>query len=495
MRRIGWLLFLLVLSGCGPRTPSYSPPTPCCRPAPPPCCPPEDPCPLGTVTLEEAEAIALSHNPDLHRMRQLLMRAQQGRLDALSKWLPELNLVSLGYKAEEVVMFANARSAFLTQLNTTQALISTDKWFDAKIAGLIVQQMRALLNAATIDILFQTRTLYYQLVYDRETVETAKQKIELLTSLAVQEQADYKIGTTILLNVNQSKVAVANASSVYYDAIKRYRVDLDAFVRVLGYDPGKVEVEIGSEGIPIGSIPELATKVDRMAALFEEGDPEGPIYKKGYPITQERLMATLFSPSEVASWEGLALTYRPELAEARTEVRIAQEEVGKQRGEYWPQINLEFNYGGYPTKMLDTPTSNFFNQSFSWGLGYSVKWLLFDGFGRRYRISKAIHNRSAKQFEYQKSVQMAYEDVRKQIFEIEDGVASFVTAESNVRLAQQTLDLAKSQLEIGYITVFDYQIVVDNLIDALNIRNRAEFDLMAGYYGLIHASGADLRCR
>ena len=90
-------------------------------------------------------------------------------------------------------------------------------------------------------------------------------------------------------------------------------------------------------------------------------------------------------------------------------------------------------------------------------------------------------------------MQNSYEEVREQIFDITESVANYVTAQGNVALAEQTLDLANKQLEIGYLTVFDYQIVVDGLIQALYIRDRARYDLIKGYYGLIHATGCDLK--
>ncbi|MGA8164832.1 MAG: TolC family protein [Waddliaceae bacterium] len=445
-----------------------------------------------SFTLADAEAVALTNNKDILAMRQLVEKVKQGRLESISKWLPEVNLISRGYKTERVQEDTGTRSSFISQLSLTQALFSPDRYYQVKISNFEVMQLNALFDALIIDVLYDIRTAYYAILLDYENIAVAKRTVDLFSSLAKRMEANYDIGYSILLNVNQSKVAIANATSVYYQSAKQLEVDLDRLATLLGYNSGSIKLQFAEHGIPIFSIPDIAEKVVRVEEIFAKQKKEGEIYQPSFPEREERLMKNLYSQYEIEDWEKKALLYRPDLQARCAEWKIAAEQVKKQKGEYLPSVRLEANYGGYPTRMLDNPSSGFFNQHFNWAVGFCLHWLVYDGCGRTYRINQAKHERQAKCLEYSKGIQSLYEEIRKQIFTIEESVANYVTAEGNVKLAEQTLTLADKQLDIGYITVFDYQIVVNALIQAINIRNRARFDLIRGYYGLRHASGVDL---
>lgn len=451
-------------------------------------------CTLLDLKMRDAESIAMENNNDIKTLQQLVGKAREGRLEAISKWFPQVYLISSGYKTEKRQLFTGVHSAFLSQFYISQALFSTEKYFNLRISALVAEQLKLLLEAIIIDVLFEVRTAYYQVVLDYLNIETAKINIDLFVDLSEKQQSNYQIGTSILLNVNQSLVNVANATKAYYDAVKQLKVDLDYLVQVLGYDPGTVNVTIGEKEIPIMKISEIASKIDRVDQVFTRNDDGGLIFNKGFPETQQILMNHLFTQNEISCWENLALMYRPTLRSQATEVSIASEYISKRRGEFLPEVSLEANYGGTPTQMLDNPSGSFLNQKFDWGIGYRINWLIWDSLGRDHRIREAMYEKSAKQYEYCKGVQIAYADVRRQIFEIEDSVANYVTSVSSVKLAEETVQLAKNSLNIGYINVFDYQIVVDGLIQALYTRDESKFDLIKGYFGLIHASGADLIC-
>jgi outer membrane protein TolC len=449
-------------------------------------------CTIAGFTLEQAERITLQNNKDLCTLCQLYQSAKAGRLVSLSQWLPQIELVSYGYKVQHRQANTRSYSSFISQFKLMQHLFSTDAYYDVKISGLVAENLKLLLEALMIDVLFDVRTAFYQVILDTQNISTAKTNVEILTSLAVRMESNLNRGTSILLNVNQSKVAIANATSQYYQAIKQLEVDLDRLVNLMGYVPGTVRLDFATKEIPLFEIAEIGDKVLKVMKIFNDKPPQGAIYKEDFPLSEEEAMKSLFTPEEICCWEKLALALRPELKSKVKEWQIADEKVQKEKGTYLPELNLEFNYGGFPTYTEFYPSSGLFNQKYYWAVGFSFSWLLFDGCGREFRIREARHDRNAKLCEFRKSVQMSYQEVRFQIFSITESVANFVTAEGNVSLARQTLDLANKQLEIGYITVFDYQIVVDGLIQALYIRDRARFDLIKGYYGLKHASASDL---
>lgn len=449
---------------------------------------------LNSLTLEQAEMIAVENNNQVNEVRELLKKAKEGKLESLSKWMPKIEAMYMMARSEKKQFFSNSPSTFFTQLALTQSIFSSDIYYDIKIADLVVEQLRLLLNAAVIDILYQVRVSYYQVILDHENIHAALDKVELLQSLSKRMQDRYDIGTSILYNVNQSKVAIANATSTYYDSIKQLKVDLDKLANVLGYDPGDVEIEVAKLEIPVNEIPEIKEKLEKLEPLLNEhtANLDTYIFAKGYPESEQRAMQRLFSRYEIKSFEEKALKFQPNLKAYENEVAIAKQEVAKQIGEYMPNMTFNFNYGGNPSGLIPMPTSRFTNQEMQWGVGVSLNWLVFDSLGRERRVRKARFEKSSKEFRYKKGVQDAFSGVRKSIFEMEESAASFLTAASNVKLATQTVKLADDQLDIGYSTIFDYQITVDGLIQAVNTKNKAKYDLIKSYYSLVHATGEDL---
>ncbi|MDR3624946.1 MAG: TolC family protein [Chlamydiales bacterium] len=449
------------------------------------------------LSLCEAEKIALKNNQQIKATEQLLQKAREGNLESFSKWFPELQASSDAYRTQfNQQPILNSRALFLTQLTLTQSIFSLERYYNVKISELYVQQLSLLLQAAQNDTLLQVREAYYQVILDQDNIATAKEKVELLRQLAIQMEGKYRIGEAILYNVNQSKVAVANAMTFYYQTLKQFKIDIDVLVRVLGYDPGTLCVDLEEREIPIYSIPLIACKLHSVEQVINinGGQEDQFIFQPGFPEIEERRMYRLFSSEEMFSWEQIANEKRPDIRLGRNFISIAKEQIRNQQAEYYPTVDLIGNYGGFPTPYVPYPRNVFFEQSFGWGIGLELNWLLFDSFGREYRVSQAKSQERATAFNYQKTVFDAHGDVRSQIYQIEEAVASYVTARANVLLAEQLLIEAKQQMDIGYITVFDYQISVDALIQARNTRDTADFNLIVAYYSLRHASGIDVNC-
>ncbi len=454
----------------------------------------DDPVVLSSLTLEQAEMIALEKNHQVQTLRALYQKAVEGKLESYSKWMPTLSAFSDMYVANKKQVFTNSKSAFLTQFTLSQSILEMDKYYDVKIAKLVQEQLKLLLNAAIIDTLFEVRSLYYLVILDYESIAAAEDKVELLTSLANRMKDRYEVGTTILYNVNQSQVAIANAMAAYYEVVKAQKVNMDRLVSAMGFDPGNCQIQFAKLEIPVDTIPLLGEKLCHLRSLFEEDGlkADQKLFTKSYPLTEIHKIKALFSKPEISYWESKAKKYDPTLSASEKEVVIARREVSKGYGEYIPKVTLNVNYGGNPTDQLFVPATSFSSQTFEWGVGLQFKWMIFDSLGRERRIKQARYQKKAKESQYKKELQKTYENVRKQIFSIEEAISSFVTADANVRLATQTVDLANDQLDIGYVTIFDYQITVDGLVQALNHRNKARYEIINAYYGLRHASGADL---
>lgn len=444
---------------------------------------------LEALSLQEAEAIALSTNPQVRASEELVEMARQGRLDAISKWLPQLTFTTQGFKTQKPITFLmlNKPSAFLTELSMTQTLFSTQVYYQVGISTLMMEQFKRLLEAAKNDVLYQTRTLYFQVALDHKKLKTAQEHIDLLEYLADRMQGKFNIGEATAYQVNQARVAVANVTDTYYQTLKMLKSHQDELSKILGYDPVDTPFTYNQEDIDIFQIPELAEKVKAAEAIFQEES----ILKKAFVNMQAKIMDRIFSQAEFAKWSLYADSHRPDVLLSQTNVQLAKETVRLKRGEYWPTVSILGNFGGAPTPYFFQASTQFNNQVFEWAVGFSVNWTLFDGTGRTRRIQKARAEARSVQFTAKRVSQAAHTDVREQLYSMQKAMAQYLTSTANYQLAQQTLEQAKSQLDIGFSTIYDYLISVDGLIRAKTAQDEGRFDLLSSYYALLHASGKE----
>jgi outer membrane protein TolC len=302
-------------------------------------------------------------------------------------------------------------------------------------------------------------------------------------------QGFYDIGEATAYNVNQAKVAVSNVTDAYYETLKELKGHQDDLVRVLGSDPGQnIDVSVTNQ-IDVMEIADVAHKVREGEKVFQSGSGYSPILKDQFTTLEERSMDHLFSTEELEKWVTAADETRPDILLAKTVVSIAKQQVEEKQGEYWPTLSILAGYGGGSTPYLDRPSDRFTNQLFQWAAGLSLNWTIFDGTGRESRIRKAKAEERATKFDAIKVMQNAHTDVREQIYKMEKALSKYLTASANLKLAEETLKQANSQLEIGYATIFDYLVSVDGFVRARTTLDEGRFELLTSYYGLLHACG------
>lgn len=424
-----------------------------------------------TLTLCEVERIAIENNPHLLALAELLCAAKEGSWDSFSKLLPQLSVWNQSYRTQfNQLPLLDSRMSFTTQFTMTQALLHLEKFYQYKISETNVRQACLLELAAYNDVLLTARDAYFQVILDKKNIASAWEKVRLLEQLAGQERGLFDIGQAIVYTVNQAEVFVANAYTVYFEMIRNFKVDKDRLALVLGLDPLCVSIEPADEEIPLQPIALLAEKIHEFHSSSD-----------------------LFTLKEICCWEKIADERRPDIRLGRNYLWKARENVHLKQSDYYPDLDLIGNYGGEPAPLADYPKPSFFHQSFSWGVGLQLNWLLFDSLGREARVAKARSEEKAFCFNFKQTVEAAHADVREQIFDIEQSVATYVTSRANVRLAEELLEQARTQLNIGYITVYDFKIAIDALIQARNAMDRSSFGLIASYFGLRHATGVDLQ--
>ncbi len=444
------------------------------------------------LTLHEALQLAIKNNKQIQELQSLYQKAKEGRLEAVSKWWPTIEAMSQAYKTQRtLVPLSTSDMSFTSLVQLTQSIISTERYYGLQISILFQEKLCLLLQAAINDVIFAVRTAYLQVILDKRLMDTAKENVDLLSLLVKRSEDLYKIGRSIPYNVNQSRVALANASTAYFQGLRQLKNDRDILTQLLGLDPACVTVETAEEKIPLNKLPLIACKLH----LFYGGESQDLSSADIIAKMSVAKANSLFSCQELVEFEKQADIFRPDIRLGKNHIQIASQEVNLRKGEYFPAIDFVANYGSLANPYVPNLSNSFFHQDFEWGLGIELNWLLFDSFGREHRINEAKAEVCATKFNFEQTRQLAHVDVRNQIYSIEEALSNYATSKASVALADELVLQSEQQLEIGYITIFDYQIAIDTLIQSKYIYEKARFNLAHSYFGLRHATGIDLECK
>ena len=449
---------------------------------------------IKTLNLCQSEELAIANNERIVEVNNLVEKAKYGYYRSISDYLPQLNFYSYAYKSEnDQILYGLGRDCFLTEFSVIQSILSTDKFYDIKISDLIVQDLKMIRKEVVNNVIYQVRAIYNKILLDKNNIKTALIHIETLKDLAMRLEDKLAIGTTTTFDVNQLQVAVSNASANYYKNMKLLKVDQDSYAKLLGYLPGTIKLETSEENIDLETIPLLNEKLSEQRNIFLDNPiSNGLFFPKSNPQNQLDFFNTLFDKQEINKWNDIALKFRPDILKAKKKLEIAKKQINKARGKYLPDIAFNFNYGGNPSPPSFYPSDKFNNQHMEWAAGVVLGWNIFDSFKKEFNISAQKAGASAEKSNLNDQIQEAFKEVRDQIFSLESSIATNVSSEGNVMLAKQALIQSEQKLEIGTITIFDYQIALNNYIEALNINFQSLFDVVDSYYLLRHATGIDV---
>jgi len=424
------------------------------------------PCLWGdlSVGFDEALDLAMKQNQSLLSLKQLVEEAKAGKIVSMASWLPQISAMTSYFRNSEQQLIALSKNTFLTQISLTQNVFNADAWYDVKIADLEYQKLQLLYDALVNEMTYLAKTAYFKVVLDLEKLETQEEHVRLLSALLKKMQDRLKIGEAIALNVNQSQVALSNAKSRYYQSLKALKDSRSELAVLIGLDPEAFKVDV----------PEKRLDVRRFDYLEEKF-----IKTKRQEETPE-----IFSAHENMALEQLAKQYNPNLKTTRIVFEMMNQEVRRSVGKYFPEVQLVANYGGGPNPFLFYPSSNFNNQSMQLGIGVQLTWNLFDGLRREGNVQRARSRRSSSFHELENTAQHVSLALSESITGIEESLSQVIWTEDNVGLAELTKNLAYDQLEIGYITIYDYQISLDQLVQAKNLLSESKYSLLKNYFSL-----------
>jgi len=443
---------------------------------------------LSNLSLQQAETLALQQNKDILLSEQEMGQFYSRRLQSIAAWFPQITFGSMYTNLQKPQTFLGplAKSRFITnQFQLNQPLFSTDLFFGMRASKLYWESTKSDRDIAINGTLFQVRTLYYLVVLKEVALKVQEEVIGYLTASLQEEQKKYDAGRAISFEVNQSKVAVSNAVSVYHILLKDLKTARNQLTIALGSDPAmENQIGLNEKTLPIESFPELNEKLLMLQEKTQGLSSKLP----GTDLFVRSTHLSLFSEEEIQQWIALARKNRPEVVKSNILVKAAKEQVNYQKGRYLPTISGFIDYGYY------LPLNGFFvPQQKNWASGFQLNWNIFDSFKREFQIKEAGFARSAAKISLQQSLDRAAVDVHNQIYQIEEALFSYLAAYEALILSEQSMKEAKVRLIAGTITSLEYRDATRAYSEAHRQNDQTKYSLLQSYFQLRHDTGIDIK--
>jgi outer membrane protein len=224
-------------------------------------------------TLGDAMALAYQSNPTLQAQRATQRALDETYVQAMANFRPQITVQStVSAESNNEVSDTTGRLAGRTQLNGNSIQISQPLYTGGRIAAGVsaavagVLAGRETLRAAEETTLQNVVQVYVDVRRDQESVEIARENVELLQRQLDESRARFAVGDITRTDVALAQTRVAAARAQLAGAQAQLATSRATYLSVVGENPGKLEAE-----------PSLATllpdDIDKALDMAERNSP------------------------------------------------------------------------------------------------------------------------------------------------------------------------------------------------------------------------------
>lgn len=412
-----------------------------------------------SFTLDQAIDHALANNPDIQIATERISQAEAQLGVALSAFYPQVT-AKVGYvhsnnPAQVFSMIVSQRDfnnpGSINNINNPgyrqdfrpeiigklSLFRGGQDYYNSKAAELGIDAAEFERSTVRNALIQAVTASYYAYLAAQEAQKVSKDSIAAITSELKQTKLRYEAGTVLKSDVLSLEVKLAEAQ----------------------------EAEIrATNGIELSK-----TSVATLLGLSTD-----------HPFTIASASSILPEPKMKSSFNDLlelAMTQRPEVKAAATQVEIAQAKLKSEKGAYLPKADAYVSYG------QDSRSPGFYSSKDNVTAGVSVEMDLFSGLETKNRVSVA-ERKAAEARETERKTKLAIEqEVKVASLNLEEALARMRVAEAAVAAADEALRLVDEQRRAETVTVTRY-------IEVEVARNKAHSNTIAAQYDALSAEAA-----
>jgi len=187
------------------------------------------------------------------------------------------------------------------------------------------------------------------------------------------------------------------------------------------------------------------------------------------------------------------LVHRSDLLGSRERVKAAEKGVTVAENGRYPDLTGFFNYGWNDRAFPDD--ANFFTNDYSWSVGISLNYSIFDRFVDKTAILNAKANKRIAEFNLQQAKLDAVLDVKQIILSLDQASERLTLSEETVTHAQENLRLAEERYRVGAGTILETIEAGASLTAAQASLIEAKIDYLVNRADLQRATGRQIGTR
>ena len=367
-----------------------------------------------SYTLEQAVALAEEKNPDVAIARKKVEAARGEVIEARSGFLPSISSVGLLDKRQHERETRLRDEDYSASLRLQQNLYTGGQiTSQLAIARLNLDKAQCDLQETMNRVAMDTRVAYSELLLNRAKVQVREDSVRVLEEGLKDQQDRLRAGLVGTLNVQRAQVAVANERPELINA----------------------QTDLKMSYLRLGDLFGMQWPLDGSPAPFEvAGELQ---YQARQPVLSDCLAR--------------AAAERPSIRAAQRAIEIEDRQYILDKSELRPHVGFFSGYEVYNER--DPEVGPEFNYGYVFGINGT--WHIFDGFAARGRMQATRARRQAAMEALAAVRRSVASEVRGAFFDLEQAQRVLEAETTNVQTADQSLEVAKSNLAAGLGTQLD----------------------------------------
>jgi outer membrane protein len=412
-----------------------------------------------TLSLEESVKMAIERSTVVGISRENLQGARQNILRAYGGFLPDANLSLFAGRSfvgptASVLLDQQGRPVQPAGFDYEAynfSLSSSVNLFDWGVTYKNLKSAQHTAGAAEHDLQYQKDIItaqviraYYDLLRDKHLVRVQEEGVEAAERNLQQVEAFFKIGSNTRADVLQARVRLGNTQLQLITARNNEEIS-------------------------------RATLANRLNLPIQE------------PLDiDESLEVTEIDPDLSAEIEYM-LEHRSELQAARRRVNSADAQIDASENARWPSLAARISYGW--NDRLWPNNSNFFKNEYSWSIGASLNFNIFDRFQTKSNIINARAQHRIAEYNLQQAKLNAILDTKTVYLSLREAGERIRVSEETVVQAEENLRLAEERYRVGAGTILETIEAGVSLTTARSDLIRAKCDYLSAKADLLRATG------
>jgi outer membrane protein len=307
-----------------------------------------------------------------------------------------------------------------------------------------VSQAEAQLAVARQDLMLRVSQSYFDVLAAEDALEFARAEKTAVGAQRALAERNFQVGTGTIADVHDARAAFDQSAAQEVQAENDYQVRREDLVRLLGRD--------------VGTLARLAPKLPLQTP--EPADPE--------------------------QWVKAAADQSPRIKLQEYATKVASEEVSKNRGDYYPTVDLIASHNYSKAGNVFFPGTTEYTSNV---IGVQLQVPLYSGGATHSRVTETIAREDQARQTLEQTRRQATRDTRAYYLAVTGGATRVRALEQALTSTQRSLESTLIGYESGVRTGLDVLIVQRALYRTKRDLSQARYDYLMGRLKLKSAVG------